>query len=85
MRLIPASAFALLLCAAGTAHAADEAAPSPAPNEAQESKPKKVCRMETGTGSVMPKRVCRTPEQIEAEARQAERLRAQMDGRRGGA
>ena len=83
MRLIPASAFAVLLCASTAAYAADESAPTP--SEAQQDKPKKICRMETATGSVMPKRVCRTPEQIEAEAREAERLRSQMDGRRGGA
>ena len=84
MRLIPASAFAVLLCASAGAYAADESAPSPTPSEAQQDKPKKVCRMETATGSVMPKRVCRTPEQIEAEARATERQRAQMESSRGG-
>jgi hypothetical protein len=84
MRLIPASAVAMLLCAAAAAYAADETAPVPTPSETQQDKPKKICRMETATGSVMPKRVCRTPEQIEAEARVTERQRAQMESRRGG-
>lgn len=32
---------------------------------------RKVCRMETATGSVMPKRVCRTVAEIEAQQAQA--------------
>ena len=84
MRLISASAVAMLLFASTAAQAADEAAPSPASSEAQQEKPKKICRMETATGSVMPKRVCRTPEQIEAEARATERQRAQIESSRGG-
>ena len=83
MRLIAAAAFAVLLCATA-ADAADETAPLPAPSEAQQDKPKKICRRETVTGSVMPKRVCRTPEQIEAEARTTERQRAQAETMRGG-
>jgi hypothetical protein len=77
MRLIPAAAVAVLLCVSATAYAADETAP--ATSEAQAEKPKKICRMETGTGSVMPKRVCRTPEQIEAEQEAAQRTREQMN------
>jgi len=86
MRLISASAVAVLLCASAAAFAADESPPSPAPNEAQAQteKPKKICHMETATGSVMPKRVCRTPEQIEAERRATERARAQAESSRGG-
>jgi len=74
------AAVALFLCVPGIALAADEAAPAPAPSEAaaQTEKPKKICRMETGTGSVMPKRVCRTPEQVEAEH---ERARTTLDER----
>ena len=84
MRLIPASAVALLLCASTAAYAAEEAAP-PAQNEseAQAEKPKKVCRMETVTGSVMPKRVCRTPEQVAADQEAAQRTREQMNRNRG--
>ena len=84
MRLISASAVAMLLFASTAASAADETAPSPASSEAQHEKPKKICRTETATGSVMPKRVCRTPEQIEAEARATERQRAQTESSRGG-
>ena len=63
------AAVALLFCVPVAVHAADEPAPSAAPSEAaaQPDKPKKICRMETRTGSVMPKRVCRTPEQVEAD------------------
>ena len=62
------AAVALLLCGPVAAHAAGETAPSAAPSEAaQPDRPKKICRMETRTGSVMPKRVCRTPEQAEAD------------------
>ena len=62
------AAIALFLCAPAAALAADET-PTPAPSgaAAQPEKPKKICRMETRTGSVMPTRVCRTPEQVEAE------------------
>jgi hypothetical protein len=84
MRLISASACAVLICASAAAYAGDETASSPAPSEAHQEKPKKICRMETATGSVMPKRVCRTPEQIETEARATEQQRAQAESSRGG-
>ena len=47
------AAVALLLCVPGAALAAEEVPPSPAPSEAtaQPEKPKKICRMETGTGA----------------------------------
>jgi hypothetical protein len=62
------AAAALLLCVPVAAHATEDPAPA-APSEApaQAEKPKKICRMETRTGSVMPTRVCRTPEQVEAD------------------
>jgi hypothetical protein len=84
MRLIPASAVAVLLCASAAAYATDENAPSPAPTEAQHEKPKKICHTEAATGSVMPKRVCRTPAQIEAQARATESQRQQIETGRGG-
>jgi hypothetical protein len=86
MPSIRLAAVALLLCAPVAAHAADDTAPSTAPSEgeAQAEKPKKVCRMETGTGSVMPKRVCRTPEQVEADQEAARRTREAMDRSRRG-
>jgi hypothetical protein len=72
---------ALLCCVPVAAHAAGENPPSPAPSTsaAQPEKPRKICRMETGTGSVMPKRVCRTPEQIEAEHEASSRARDEVD------
>lgn len=83
MRLIHASAAALLLCAATAALAGDETSASSAQTEeGQAEKPKKVCRMETVTGSVMPKRVCRTAEQAAADAEAARRTREQMDRNR---
>ncbi len=86
MRLISLPALALLLCAPVAAVAANEA-PTPttaqAADEASAEKPKKICRMETGTGSVMPKRVCRTPEQVAAEQEAARRTRDEMNRNRG--
>ena len=85
MRLIPTTAVALLLCVSTAAFAAEETAPTPAQSEgeAQAEKPKKVCRMETGTGSVMPRRVCRTPEQVAADQEAARRTREEMNRNRG--
>jgi len=87
MRLISASAVALLLCTSA-AHAAGETAPTTTSSEgeaqaqAQAEKPKKICRMETGTGSVMPKRVCRAAEQVEADQEAARRTRDEMNRNR---
>ncbi len=53
---------------AGTAATSDETAATP--------KKRMVCRMETATGRIMAKRVCRTPEQAELEAEQAKALKA---------
>ena len=39
--------------------------------------------METTTGSVMPKRVCRTPEQVAADQEAARRTREDMNRNRG--
>ena len=43
--------------------------------DAKPAKQRRVCRNETATGSVMPKRVCRTVEQIEEDERRAEEYR----------
>lgn len=85
MPLIRLAAVALLVCVPFAAHAADETAPSttPADTQAQAEKPKKICRMETGTGSVMPRRVCRTPEQVAADQEAARRTREEMNRNRG--
>jgi invasion protein IalB len=86
MHLISATAAAILLCASAAAQAGDQATPSPAANEtpAQPEKPTKVCHMERATGSVMPKRVCRSQEQIVAQQRATESLRQQAESSRGG-
>ena len=55
--------------------AADAPADAPAGADAREDKERKVCRMETATGHVMPKRVCRTVAQIEQDQRNAEQFR----------
>jgi hypothetical protein len=48
-----------------TPQAASVAAPA--------KKPKMICHNEVVTGSIMSKRVCRTPEQVEADRLQAKR------------
>jgi hypothetical protein len=84
MRLISASAVALFLCVSTAAYAVEGTAPpAPGDSEAQAEKPKKICRMETVTGSVMPKRVCRTPEQVAADQEAAQRTRDEMNRSRG--
>ena len=84
MRLMLVSAFAALLCASTAALAAGESAPAAGQSEDQQAeKPKKICRMETATGSVMPKRVCRTPEQVAADEDAARRTRDAMNRNRG--
>ena len=55
--------------------AADAPANAPADADAREDKERKVCRRETSTGSNMPRRVCRTVAQIEADQRAAEQFR----------
>ena len=47
--------------------------------DAKPAKQRRVCRNETATGSVMPKRVCRTVEQIEEDERRAEQFRDQQN------
>ena len=54
---------------------ADAPVAAPTQAEAPEDKERKVCRRETATGSNMPKRVCRTVAQIEADQRAAEQFR----------
>ena len=75
------AAVALLLCAPVAAQAADDPAPTATPSDAaaQPEKPKKICRMETRTGSNMPTRVCRTREQIEADHAAANRAHDQVE------
>ena len=75
--LIAVMAAGLLLAqAAAPAQPAPAAASKPATAPEKPKKPKLICESETRTDSSIPKRVCRTHEQIEAE-RQAGR--AQTD------
>ena len=58
--------------------AATEAAPAGNDDEpepeivVQEERAKKVCETRRDTGSIIPKRICRTPEQVEAEQEEAQ-------------
>ena len=59
------------------AQAAEPAAPKPAPpakaaKAEKPPKPKRICWDEVSTGSLMPNRICRTKEQIDADARAAQ-------------
>ena len=79
----PLALLALSVAVPGFA-AANQAAPAEQASEqaaAEDAKPKqrKICRTETATGSVMPKRVCRTVEQVEQDQRNAERFRDQQN------
>jgi len=68
--------FAVLLLAPTAASAPSSIAPTEAAPPAKPEKPKTpkmVCRSEVAIGSIMQKRVCRTPEQVEAEKLQAKR------------
>ena len=79
-----AAAF-LALTSPGGAFAQQQAAaaPSEAPGQPEEEqrhdpeivvegeKPKRICESRTETGSIIPKRVCRTPEQVVAEEERA--------------
>ena len=59
----------ILACAAALSMpaTAQTAAPAPAPQAAPQTpapqKEKKVCKVDTSTGSIMPKRTCRTAEE----------------------
>ena len=70
--------FAAAPDAAHAAHAEGRTDQAPAPETAP-AKQRKVCRTETATGSVMPKRVCRTVAQIEQDERNVERFRDQQN------
>src|SRR5262245_47035182 len=73
------AAFVLAQAAAEPQPAAPQAAPAaqaaPAKPEqpAKPAKPKLICHDESDTGSFISKRVCRTKEQIDAEAQQSQR------------
>ena len=76
----PLALFALSVAAPGFASAnqdapAGQSAEQATTAEAAPAKQRKICRTETATGSVMPKRVCRTVEQAEQDQRNAEQFR----------
>jgi hypothetical protein len=79
MLIVIAAAGVLLAQAAAPAQTAPASAPGPTPAAAtappeKPKKPKLICTNETQISSFIPKRVCRTPEQIEAERAAADRI-----------
>jgi len=78
---------AAFLLSAGAAQAQPVAAPAVAPAQpaAPAAKPKKICRSEVGTGSILPKRVCLSQQEwdarTQATAGDAEALRRGQGGR----
>ena len=80
-RLAAPLALLALSCAGPALAAADGDPHAGHPTEraaeagATGDKERKVCRMETRTGSNMPRRVCRTVAQMEADQRAAEQFR----------
>ena len=66
--------------AASPAPTATPAASAPAAKPEKPKKPKLICQNETQTDTIIPRRVCRTPEQVEAEARSASRLLRSCEG-----
>ncbi|MFL5296437.1 MAG: hypothetical protein ACJ798_08655 [Phenylobacterium sp.] len=66
----------IVLAQATPATSPPETPTSPAPASAapaKPAKPKMICHDEIVTGSIMTRRVCRTPEQVEADRQQARR------------
>ena len=69
----------LTVIAAAAAIVLAQAAPPPTGSvQAEPAKPRLICRNEDQVGSIIAKRVCRTPEQIEAERRAARREAEQI-------
>ena len=86
--------MAALLLSVSPAVQAQDAPPQPAsestpttPQEADPEKPeivvegekrKRICETRTDTGSIMPRRVCRTPEQVAADEERAAFIKNQL-------
>ena len=70
--------------AAAPAPTAAAAPTAPAAQPAAPRKEKKICTSETVSGSIMPKRVCRTQTEAEAEAREMSRRSIELPSRAGG-
>ncbi|MGH6967019.1 MAG: hypothetical protein ACREE0_21260 [Phenylobacterium sp.] len=73
MLLIYAFAGAILAQGAPAVPPAPPAQESAPASSEKPKKPKMVCHSEVAIGSIMQKRVCRTPEQVEADRLQAKR------------
>jgi hypothetical protein len=62
-----------------------EASPAdPASEPAKPQKPKMVCRREPSTGSAIPKRICRSPHQVQADREDAKRNMNSLNDGQGG-
>ena len=57
-------------------------AEAPAAKAEKPEKPKMICTKEQAIGSNMPRRVCRTPDRIEAEQRAADRVGVYLQDQR---
>lgn len=71
-----------LAVAGASAAGADPAAPEVGAKHGEDNAEKKICRMETPTGSIRPVRTCRTKAEIEAAANQAQANKSQMESDR---
>ncbi len=84
------AALALLAAAPASLHAQPADAPAPPPVQADSADdpetedpdiivegeaPKKICEIRRETGSIMPRRVCRTPEQVAQEEERARTIK----------
>jgi len=89
--MIRIAAIALMFALSPAAHAQQSGTTAPAtPDQPEESpasdpqivvegeKPKRVCETVTGTGSIIPRRVCRTPEQVAADEERAGIIKGNM-------
>lgn len=63
--------LALITMAAAMPASAEESAQTPQPAAEKPVKEKKVCKTDVGTGSIMPKRTCRTKAEWEALTEQS--------------
>lgn len=83
--LIVIAAAGWLLAQAAAAPAQTTAAPAAAAaaRAAKPEKPKKpklICTEETQTDTIIPRRICRTAEQVEADRKSADRLLRSCEG-----
>jgi len=79
-----AVAIAYLAAAATPPATAPANASAPATQAAAPAKEKKVCTSEVVSGSIMPKRVCRTQAEAQAEAQEMARRSLELPTRQGG-